>query len=211
MSTRKRRPRAGPAPSSGASGDLLSAARRLFARNGFDATSVRDLTSEAGVNVGAVTYHFGSKRGLYDQILVLATADFAHRVAQISTARQLPPLERLAQVIRGFFDHVRRQPEMIPLMVREMAGDGELAPPVRNLLRTVVPLIVAMIADGQKGGTIRAGQPHMLAVSTMAQPVYVNLARKGIMFATGKDPLKDDFDATVSHCVTMVRAMLEAA
>lgn len=48
---------------------LLAAGRRLFARGGFEGTSVRSLTTEAGANLGAVTYHFGTKEAFYLAIL----------------------------------------------------------------------------------------------------------------------------------------------
>ncbi len=44
---------------------LLNVAERLFAQRGYDATSVRDITAEAGCNVAAVNYHFGGKENLY--------------------------------------------------------------------------------------------------------------------------------------------------
>jgi AcrR family transcriptional regulator len=44
---------------------ILTAARELFAEKGFDATSVRDITTEAGCNVASVNYHFGGKDNLY--------------------------------------------------------------------------------------------------------------------------------------------------
>ena len=43
---------------------ILDAAERLFARRGFEATSLRTITAEAGANLGAVNYHFTSKDGL---------------------------------------------------------------------------------------------------------------------------------------------------
>jgi AcrR family transcriptional regulator len=43
---------------------ILDAAEKLFAQVGFGAASVRDITHEAGVNLAAVNYHFGSKEGL---------------------------------------------------------------------------------------------------------------------------------------------------
>lgn len=43
---------------------ILDVAERLFAHQGFAATSLRDITSEAGVNLAAVNYHFGSKEEL---------------------------------------------------------------------------------------------------------------------------------------------------
>ena len=44
---------------------ILSTAQKLFADKGFDATSVRDITTEAGCNVASVNYHFGGKDKLY--------------------------------------------------------------------------------------------------------------------------------------------------
>jgi len=48
---------------------LIHAAGSLFARNGFDATSIRDICAAAKVNNAAVNYHFGSKAGLYKAVV----------------------------------------------------------------------------------------------------------------------------------------------
>ena len=48
---------------------LLDAAEHLFARHGIDATSLRAITSEAGTNLAAVNYHFGSKEALVDAVI----------------------------------------------------------------------------------------------------------------------------------------------
>ncbi len=48
---------------------LLAAAQRLFAQGGEDATSLRAITREAGANVAAVNYHFGSRDGLIRLVL----------------------------------------------------------------------------------------------------------------------------------------------
>lgn len=43
---------------------IFLVAERLFAEKGLDATSLRDITEEAGVNLASVNYHFGSKDSL---------------------------------------------------------------------------------------------------------------------------------------------------
>lgn len=43
---------------------LVDAAEKLFSEHGFAATSLRAVTAEAGANLAAVNYHFGSKEGL---------------------------------------------------------------------------------------------------------------------------------------------------
>jgi len=48
---------------------ILDTAERLFACNGFEATSLRTITAQAGANLGAVNYHFTSKDGLILEVL----------------------------------------------------------------------------------------------------------------------------------------------
>ncbi|HWD67163.1 MAG TPA: TetR/AcrR family transcriptional regulator [Caulobacteraceae bacterium] len=50
-------------------------AERLFALNGFQNVSVRDITAEAGVNLASVNYHFGSKDALLFEIFRRRTAE----------------------------------------------------------------------------------------------------------------------------------------
>ena len=54
---------------------VLHAAERLFALNGFQNVSVRDITAEAGVNLASVNYHFGSKDALLFEIFRRRTAE----------------------------------------------------------------------------------------------------------------------------------------
>lgn len=44
---------------------MISAAARMFAERSFDGVTVREIAKAADVNVAAVSYHFGGKRGLY--------------------------------------------------------------------------------------------------------------------------------------------------
>ena len=48
---------------------ILDAAELLFMALGYEATSMRQITAEAGVNLAAVNYHFGSKEALMREVL----------------------------------------------------------------------------------------------------------------------------------------------
>lgn len=49
---------------------LVAATRRCIARDGLAATTSRSITAEAGANLGAITYHFGSKDRLVAESLL---------------------------------------------------------------------------------------------------------------------------------------------
>lgn len=53
---------------------LLHHATDVFAENGYELASVRDITSRAGANLAAIHYHFGGKEALYREVLSLALA-----------------------------------------------------------------------------------------------------------------------------------------
>ena len=67
---------------------ILAAAETLFAQRGFDGASLRQLTSDAGVNLAAVNYHFGSKEKLVEQV-------FRRRLDALN-AQRLAALARVA-------------------------------------------------------------------------------------------------------------------
>jgi AcrR family transcriptional regulator len=67
-------------PSADTKSRILDAAERLFAEEGFAATSHRHITREAGVNLAAVNYHFGSKEELLKAV-------FARRLGPINRER----------------------------------------------------------------------------------------------------------------------------
>ena len=61
-------------PTADLNADLTAKARirqvalELFALNGADATSMRAISSRAGVTVGLITHHFGTKAGLIQAV-----------------------------------------------------------------------------------------------------------------------------------------------
>ncbi len=73
---------------------ILDAAEELFADHGFPATSMRDITQEAGVNLAAINYHFGSKEALLVSVL-------ERKIAPVNQAR----LARLRALEAAAGDH----------------------------------------------------------------------------------------------------------
>ncbi|MCB9915257.1 MAG: TetR/AcrR family transcriptional regulator [Planctomycetes bacterium] len=81
---------------------LLDSAERLFAERGYAATSLRELTQDAGCNLAAVNYHFGTK-----EALVLAVLERRVRPVNEERLARLDALEaagtpQLEDVLRAF-------------------------------------------------------------------------------------------------------------
>src|SRR5512143_118352 len=90
---------------------ILDAAERLFAEHGFDATSLRMITAEAGVNLAAVNYHFRSKDALIEAVFSRCIRPLNRERLRLLAAVEeasggAPP--RLEDVIRAFVTPVIR-------------------------------------------------------------------------------------------------------
>lgn len=61
---------------------ILNAAEELFSERGFAETSLRNITTRAGVNLAAVNYHFGSKKALIQAVFARFLAPFCAQLEQ---------------------------------------------------------------------------------------------------------------------------------
>ena len=96
-------------PGSSHTKDILrDTAELLFSRDGYRETSLRALTAEAGVNLAAVNYHFGSKKALLEAV-------FARRLDHLNRIR----MQRLREI-------------------DTMAKEGEGVPSVQAIMRAFI-------------------------------------------------------------------------
>lgn len=119
-----------PPPPEGTRLALIEAGLRLFGKQGFSAASIRQLATEAGANIAAVAYHFGSKDGLR----LACAEEFGRRMAaamsatsgtSIDTAEDArAELHRRVRGMIGFLLGDRGTSEIVPFMLRELAEDG---------------------------------------------------------------------------------------
>jgi len=153
---------------------LLAAGRAAFTRRGFDGASVRDITWEAGANLGAVTYHFGSKRGLYVAVLVEYLTPLVDRVGR-TAASPGTPQERLEAVVDAFFDYVAENPDIPRLMMQELAA-GKVPPSeLVALIRRNAGYVAGIVAEGASEGSMRPVHPFLGAVSIVSQLVFISI------------------------------------
>ena len=102
---------------------LLAAAARLFRRQGFDATSTRDIAAAVGMHSGSPFYHFKSKSALL--CTVMEEGMQAAIARQKAALQAVPPspepaLAQLRQLIRAHFDTLHgRGNDFVPVMLYE--------------------------------------------------------------------------------------------
>lgn len=152
---------------------LLDAAGPIFARDGFEGATVRDICGAAGANVASVAYYFGDKMGLYRAVI---------RRVRDARERQYPvprlsddPERQLFGLIQTLLSRMLSCDEaswQSQLMMREMHAptavfrelvDDYFRPLFRHLTGTIASLV------GDETPTHRVEQ---LALSVVGQCLY---------------------------------------
>jgi AcrR family transcriptional regulator len=172
----------------------------MFARKGFDGASIRDITREAGANLGAVTYHFGSKRSLYAAVLVHGLTPMVDRVGEASRAHGTPT-ERLGRVVEVFFEHLAANPDLPRLMLQEVAAGRKPPPELVGLVQRNLGHVTAILTEGWREGDLRPGHPVLTALSVVSLPVYLTIMAPMLREVGGLDLSDPAVRATAVHHV----------
>ncbi len=113
---------------------LLHSSLRLFSERGYEGTSVRAITDDAGVNLAAANYHFGSKQQLLQATFQAALAPInTERLRQLRTLQASDSPPDLTAIVRAFVEPVFlvSQHQYLPkLLANVFAESKEVAVPL---------------------------------------------------------------------------------
>jgi AcrR family transcriptional regulator len=79
---------------------LLEIAANLFANQGYQATTVRDIASAAGILSGSIYHHFASKQEMLEELLTRCFDETIREYQAVASA-DLPPAEALTELIKA--------------------------------------------------------------------------------------------------------------
>src|SRR3954451_12678458 len=91
---------------------IARVAARLFATQGYEATSVRQIVEAAGVTKPTLYYHFGSKEGLAHALMHLPMTSLIERLRGVIETPG-DPVDDLRQIFKAHFDFCREEPDCV--------------------------------------------------------------------------------------------------
>lgn len=133
---------------------LLSAAARVFAREGYEGTKILDVVREAGLSTGAVYGRFRSKNDLLRAAIVEQAGEVAH-VGEPGKTRVADLIARMGQATTGALsDKEAVRLEAFVASRREPEIAHAIAEASRALRMSMQPLVEAATDDGTVAGDI---------------------------------------------------------
>jgi TetR/AcrR family transcriptional regulator, fatty acid metabolism regulator protein len=135
--------------------NILDAAIRVFARQGFHSTRVSDIADEAGVAYGLVYHYFDSKDEVLNELfterwsLLLAAIEEADASAE-------SPRSKLAAVAAFIVDSYQHNPELMKVIIVEVTrAANSFGRTHLPEIRRAYDSIAKIVADGQEEGAFR--------------------------------------------------------
>lgn len=178
---------------------LLQAARRRFAFDGYSATTVRDIATDVGVNVALINRYFTSKEGLFEACLASAGEQLDRPEAGEVT---------VDQILKNTVSHVacsptRDDPLQLQLLLMLRSSGDERADAIRrNMIRSFAERMAA--AAGWQPTDADGERVVLRAQIALATAIGIVLLRS----STGVEPLTSASEEELSRPLGEVLGLL---
>ena len=162
---------------------ILTTAYTLFSLKGFESCSMNDIAKEANVNKASIYYHFPSKEGVYEEVIKGILEGFYQRVF-IAVTKEQTPQDKLYAFIYAFGENFKNNQHMAPLMLRELASNGEnLSADVKAILARNMTLLQSILDLGKAQGIFKEHPLfviYLMIVGTMNMYTSTSKLRKNM-------------------------------
>ncbi|WP_374703689.1 TetR/AcrR family transcriptional regulator [Burkholderia sp. WAC0059] len=144
---------------------LLKSARQVFARRGFDATSVREIARDAGVDPALMAHYFGSKEELWSAVVGQIAEQAAPMIRATAELRRsdLGRRQRVEQALVIFIDRVFNEPDIGLFFSTAAVEHGErLVFLIERLVRPYHDVFLPLLKDAMKSGELASNDPEVV-------------------------------------------------
>jgi AcrR family transcriptional regulator len=179
---------------------LLDAARGLFARRDYRATTTREIAEAAGVSEYLLFRHFGSKAGLFREALVVPFTTFLDEFRatwQAVVPEETDEQELSRQFVGQLYDIlVDHQGLLLTLVAADGLSEDDIEASGIADIRRALSVLGQISAEGMRLRGLRSNQPDLPAHSTVAMIVGM-VALRSTFFGTKPPPREAIVDELV--------------
>jgi AcrR family transcriptional regulator len=136
---------------------IIESAIKLFSTKGFEGTSVRDIASDAGVNVAMINYYFGSKEKLFESVVEYRASFLKGVLAELINNKDLTPIEKIDIIIDQTIERKFSNSHFHHLLHRELSltRRPQLKNAISDILLRNMNSIKTIIKNGINDGVFK--------------------------------------------------------
>jgi AcrR family transcriptional regulator len=142
---------------------ILTAAEKLFSEQGYEGTSTRQIAREAGANMAMINYYFGSKDGVFTEIMTNSIKEFNTQLISINEDK-VSSMEKLKKVVNRYVYRILNNIPFHRMMHREflLAQRPEIFCRMKDAMAINLNMIEGIINEGIDNGSFKKIDVRML-------------------------------------------------
>ncbi|NIM02917.1 TetR family transcriptional regulator [bacterium] len=150
---------------------ILSAAKRVFSRKGYEAATMEDIASEAGFGKASLYFYFKGKEEVFLRLIKDGLEGQRRLLEQVMNS-QVSGVEKLEAVLSKFFEHVGENRDFMRIVHSESqklyaTTLREVRSYIMKEHRKTTEGIASIVREGIKSGEFRKVEPTLAAASFM--------------------------------------------
>jgi TetR/AcrR family transcriptional regulator len=157
---------------------ILQVATRMFARRGFEGTSLQAIVEEVGIRKPTLLYYFSSKEILRQAVLDNLFDHWAQTLPRLLEA-VTSGNDRFNMLTRELISFFREDPDRARLVMRELLDrPDEMRTQMANALRPWIILVADYVRKGQETGQLQRDvhpESYILHIVTMSIATMANM------------------------------------
>lgn len=151
-------------------GDILAAAKTVFAAKGYHATTVAEIAKTAGLSYGSIYWYFDSKDALFHELMESeADALRRHVTAALATPTGGDAAAPFREAVRATFEFFESDRALVKLLFRDSFALGDrFEKHLFGIYEGFIGDIEDIVADAERRGVVMDHPPRLVAVSVAA-------------------------------------------
>jgi len=189
---------------------ILEAAEKLFSELGYEGASTRQIAKEAGANMAMINYYFGSKEGVFMEIMGQRVSDFKHQLKEINEM-DATVMEKLLLVVERYASRILCNLTFHKMMQRELSlpQRPEMFSTIKSAMLENMLVIEGIITEGIEEGTFRKVDVRMLIATVMGTISNVAISPSKITSGTTLDiNVKKDRKLITERLITHLKDLV---
>ena len=162
-------------------GKILTVARAVFAEHGYNGAHMDEIARRANVNKATLYYQIGDKDTLYANVIHYVIGSVAQDITRAVGLAKTPE-DKLNAYIACIAQAVDKNPEIPPIMIREIASGGANMPRLVAVdIASVIITLMGVLEEGTKKGVFIETIPYLVHMMILGS----------ILLYKGSAPIKD--------------------
>ncbi|MEC4004933.1 TetR/AcrR family transcriptional regulator [Flavobacterium sp. SUN052] len=136
--------------------EILQVSEKLFAEEGFDGTSVREIAKLANINVAMISYYFGSKEKLLESIVLYRIGSMGLRLENLLN-ENISPVVKIEKIIEFYIIQVNKNRHIHQIVNNEISNKKREInfQSFTELKKNNLKLVQSIVKEGQEKGLFK--------------------------------------------------------